>query len=381
MYPITKHTKLKKQNKTRPNHNQSQLEAIGIQANLENTGPNRILSSYYPPSKTFVKEDCKKIFDNDLTTILVGDQNAKHTTWGCRSTNKYGKKLLDITNELQIQIAAPTEPTHYGARTPDILDIALIKNLPKNITITSISELSSDHNPIIVEIDNLPYLQTPRIHSKTDWEKYKIYLAKIQHNIVTIEQIENTCNTITNKISEAINISTTTLPHNTTNAQLPARIKILNRKKKRLKKKAQRTLNPADKQATNRMTNTIKTELKAYNQEQWHNKIQSLTTKDNSLWKMTKALKKKPSDIPPISGPQGMVYTTEEKTEIFAETLQNQFTINKFEEDTDEEFEEEVNFAIQDLRNSPPEAPNFTASAKQIKNILTNLNKKKPRTG
>lgn len=96
---------------------------------------------------------------------------------------------------------------------------------------------------------------------------------------------------------------------------------------------------------------------------------------------MTKALKKKPSHIPPISGPQGMVYTTEEKTEIFAETLQNQFTINKFEEDTDEEFEEEVNFAIQDLRNSPPEAPNFTASAKQIKNILTNLNKKKPRTG
>lgn len=167
----------------------------------------------------------------------MGDQNAKHTTWGCRSTNKYGKKLLDITNELQIQIAAPTEPTHYGARTPDILDIALIKNLPKNITITSISELSSDHNPIIVEIDNLPYLQTPRIHSKTDWEKYKIYLAKIQHNIVTIEQIENTCNTITNKISEAINISTTTLPHNTTNTQLPARIKILIRQKKKTTQK------------------------------------------------------------------------------------------------------------------------------------------------
>ncbi|KAL3280822.1 hypothetical protein HHI36_004053, partial [Cryptolaemus montrouzieri] len=62
----------------------------------------------------------------------------------------------------------------------------------------------------------------------------------------------------------------------------------------------ERALNPEDKKELNGLTNRVKEELRSIFDAQWDNKIQQLSTEDQSLWRMAAALigkKKKTSHI------------------------------------------------------------------------------------
>lgn len=147
--------------------------------------------------------------------------------------------------------------------------------------------------------------------------------------------------------------------------ELPRRIKELIRQKNKTKRKAQRTLNPNYKLETNRLTNIIKEEINTYREEKWDDKVKSLNTADGSLWRMSKALKHKPTIITPISGPQGVAYSSQDKAEVFATSLEEQFKIHTFENDeSDKELEQEIHTTIRNFENSPPLIPNFAATAK-----------------
>lgn len=87
--------------------------------------------------------------------ILIDDLNSKHQTWGCLKTNQNGNKLLKIISEQRIIISPPPSPTFQRPiRQPDILDIALIYNLPINLHHQVLNELDSDHVPVILTMNN-----------------------------------------------------------------------------------------------------------------------------------------------------------------------------------------------------------------------------------
>ncbi|KAG5863736.1 hypothetical protein JTB14_020351 [Gonioctena quinquepunctata] len=96
--------------------------------------------------------------ENDLSTIVAGEFNAKHTTWSIVS-NRNGNKLRRHCDGADYVIAVPNEPTFYGPYRPDVLDIVLNKNLHWDIDVTTLQELSSVHNPMKIEFGKVTKLR------------------------------------------------------------------------------------------------------------------------------------------------------------------------------------------------------------------------------
>ena len=120
------------------------LEAIAITVSTDGHDI-KIIAAYNPPNKKIQSQDISELF-KDKPTILLGDLNSKHQTWGCLKTNQNGNKLLKITSEQRIIISPPPSPTfQLPGRQPDILDIALNYNLPINVHHQVLNELDSDH--------------------------------------------------------------------------------------------------------------------------------------------------------------------------------------------------------------------------------------------
>ncbi|ENN77465.1 hypothetical protein YQE_06040, partial [Dendroctonus ponderosae] len=99
--------------------------------------------------------------------------------WGSKRSNPEGKKLLNYATKLDLQIHAPEEPTHFHHLTPDILDIAVSKNLALDLVISSSDSLSSDHNPIKILL-NEHYIHNPlQPLTFMDWDVLSHDLSEI----------------------------------------------------------------------------------------------------------------------------------------------------------------------------------------------------------
>jgi hypothetical protein len=316
---------------------------------IENTAINlyltdsviRIVSAYCPPGKILTSPDLDAIFSDETPTLVLGDLNAKHQFWNCNSTNNSGRALLNYTRLNAVLTHVPTSPTHYGqVGRPDILDIGLSKNLLHNIELTVHQDLSSDHNPISLTLSNADPLRKEILISKTNWTLFKTLLIHESASIkqlMTTTEINNEVSILTAEISNAYDQSTTTeevtlhKPY-----QLPNGLRNELRESRRLKKIAQRTLNPQDIAAANRASRQLKTKLRDFHQTRWSNKIESMNEDHTSVWKLVKSLKPKSDHPTPIHGRQGIVHTAEEKAEAFADSIEAQCMTNpSLDEDTD----------------------------------------------
>ena len=130
------------------------LEAVCIQLLQRNNTTVNIISAYKQPCKRLNPLAISTLFESNQPTLLLGDLNCKHESWGCLSTTPNGRRLLQITLKKSIQIIAPNEPTYYSFNPnvrPDILDIGLVKNFSLPIYMHSLPELDSDHCPVIIK--------------------------------------------------------------------------------------------------------------------------------------------------------------------------------------------------------------------------------------
>ena len=82
---------------------------------------------------------------------MAGNLNAKHVDWNSRLMTRRGKLLRDYAGENSCLIFGPDTPTtkpQNSSVPPDVLDIAIVKDLPFLVYLTSCSALSSDHLPV-----------------------------------------------------------------------------------------------------------------------------------------------------------------------------------------------------------------------------------------
>jgi hypothetical protein len=113
----------------------------------------KIIPAYNPPNKKILNEDISQLFQG-MSTILLRDLNSKHQTWGGQKINPNCNKLLKFTYEKRIIISPPTEPTFQrSGRQPDILDVALISNLPIDLHHLVLNELDSNPVPVIFTLN------------------------------------------------------------------------------------------------------------------------------------------------------------------------------------------------------------------------------------
>jgi len=85
---------------------------------------------------------------------MAGDLNVKHVDWNSRLNTRRGKHLREYADGNSCLIFGPDSPTNNPYNplvTPDVLDVVITKNLSFPVYLTSCSELSSDHLPVLID--------------------------------------------------------------------------------------------------------------------------------------------------------------------------------------------------------------------------------------
>lgn len=290
----------------------------------------RLSAIYTPPHIKLDKRDLDRLLQYNTPTLIAGDLNSKHRDWNCPNTNINGRTISKyLENHTDVTIMTPIEPTHYPPTgLPNIIDIALTRNIKKYTTITTLQELSSDHNPVIITIYDSPPIDTPP-PIKTDWTRltYELQRTDITIPIITnSRQIDLAVNHLTKRLTETL--ESCQFPRREQKQTLPIHIQNLIRQKNKLRKTYQNTLYPPHKTTLNNLQRQIKQVLKDYRNEQWHKKLTNLNAQDNTLWKVSKILRTDKRKIPPLSTPKTICYSEEDKAEAFADSMEEQFTNN-----------------------------------------------------
>ncbi len=190
----------------------------------------------------------------------------------------------------------------------------------------------------------------------------------------TKTQIDQEINNLTLKIKREIDLCSSPV-QSTNNFRLPYIIRELIKNKNHLQKIWQRSLNPNDKLRWNQACRQVKRIIEDYKQENWEETIRNLSAHNNSIWRMSKALKNKHETIGPLQGHGSLAFTEKQMTEVLADSLELQFTPHKDPIDLD--FTESVIDGIFDLFNANAPSIVKPTSPEEIKNLIKSLNAKK----
>jgi exonuclease III len=175
------------------------LQAAIINIHLNHV-PITIAAAYCPPKHKILPEQFKSFFNSLGHYFIVGgDLNAKNQSWGCHSINPKGHSLFQTINNNHLTILNLPNPTYWlTSISKHILDIFVTK-LPYNLNhlIKKLLNSSSDHTPVFLSLDSLPYYwpnKTYLTNGSTNWIRFrKIIDQKINLNISlkTTDEIEN----------------------------------------------------------------------------------------------------------------------------------------------------------------------------------------------
>lgn len=236
------------------------IEHTGIAVSTAK-GILNIYSVYLPPGDLLNTAELINLFSTTHATIAAGDLNAKHTEWNSTKSNVRGNRLKSFAEANQIIVTAPNEPTHVHEPTgsTDVLDIALLKDIPWNFRMQTLMELTSDHCPVLLEIDINPDT-SQQTWKKVNWSKFKETIETKHLSITTPAQLEQAVSDLEQRIVEAERAATTT--YQGSKKHPPANIAVVIAEKRKAKKDYCKRPTPANKQKLNRLTNLVKMELK-----------------------------------------------------------------------------------------------------------------------
>lgn len=321
-----------------------------------------IVSAYKPPSATLLASDLDVVFQPYRKVILAGDLNCKHPDWGSRLITPNGRRLQEYAHDRHLHVIGPDQPTSFPFRRaayPDVLDIALVKGVACPVNIFSMSELSSDHCPVLVHVETQHsiYRASRRI---IDWDRFgPAFCRRLPEDLPleTTQQVDDAVNMFDTAVISAMEVSSR-VKHNLTPDyhRIPEPISNLASEKNRLRRRWQRTRDPADKAAFNRTAGKLRRELQAFRRTCWEyavSRVADSPEEDASAWRIPTALtgKKRRATIPAISGPLGQLLgRPEEKSEYLSAVMERQFAPNP---PSDRHFEEDISDEIEEMLRLP----------------------------
>ncbi|GFX58417.1 RNA-directed DNA polymerase from mobile element jockey [Trichonephila clavipes] len=194
---------------------------------------------------------------------------------------------VELQSSLKIVFLITMSPPRprFGIASATIIDYALIKNLNWPGKIDSISELSSDHNPIKLHFPKTANFELPPPQLNTNW------------NIFT-KTLANTENLY--------------LPQASSTSEIESQVRELSSEILNAHVKASRP--------------TIHSEP-PYVQGMGGSPY-FLDAEDGSLWEPPGLLRKKASPISALNGPNGIALSDSNKTDLIAQSLESQFQLN-----------------------------------------------------
>ncbi|GFW20292.1 probable RNA-directed DNA polymerase from transposon X-element [Trichonephila clavipes] len=143
------------------------MDATAVQIKINNFPPINVVSAYVRrrAGHSFPVEDFKKIFNSGSNCIIAGDYNAAHVSWHNAKSTRFGQALHKLIRDLRgAKLVAPQTATHLQSRQRfgSVIDLAVFKHIPFNHSVRVINDLSSDHYPVILEINlNTSIIKNP----------------------------------------------------------------------------------------------------------------------------------------------------------------------------------------------------------------------------
>ncbi|GJQ71904.1 hypothetical protein Trydic_g3013 [Trypoxylus dichotomus] len=169
-----------------------------------------------------------------------------------------------------------------------------------------------------------------------------------------IDRDEAAVRQVTERVSDSVRYATNTSRAIDDRAFIPREVRDLIREKNRLRRQWQRTLNPASKAEYNRIARRTKVALDEFR---------------NNRWGDFMALKEERVPVPPIHAARGVAFTTEDKAEVFAETLERQ--CSPVHENVDVERIGRIHRQVRDLTaEEDDEEPIRPTSPEEVKAIV-----------
>ncbi|GBL92493.1 hypothetical protein AVEN_246059-1, partial [Araneus ventricosus] len=280
---------------------------------------------YVPPSSdsSMFTFDIENIIQLGTNHIICGDFNAHHSSWGCNSDSHRGTTLYHFVNAAGLEILAPSTPTRFGPFSSSTIDLAIVREFLYPYEIHSLPELSSDHNPILLNFYFKYTIPSINGKTKTNWNKFRnnINLAENLNNpiINSPSDLENLVEKFETIIINA-KIAASNPIHNS-QTYIDPRIRELNNERNFVRKTFQRNRDPVLKAILNKLNKKIN---KLNDKIETDNYIKTLTdinTDDGTFWKFTQPFKRKKHTIPTLNGPTSIAQTNIEKANCLAESL------------------------------------------------------------
>lgn len=298
------------------------LEALQIKINNQLT----ITTLYSPPNQQINSADFHYILNKPGRQIIIGDLNAKHTLWHCRTIDRKGLALFNIINNSNSQIISPNEPTHYptNGNSPSTIDIAVVKNITG--TATALNALNSDHLPVKFELHfKLPLPVPPQNkllnYKHANWDLFRAKLHEATEVPISIEnsdELEQEVSKLTLNVQSAIRAS---IKQSTPKVKQDIDQSIVTKIKRRnaLRRRFQRTRDPNQMQKFSQLSLEIAQDIKEHKNNEWRKVLAKLTTSDGSIWKVLKSMKNPQNTIAPLKTAQNqMHFDAKEKANLLA---------------------------------------------------------------
>jgi len=255
--------------------------------------------------------------------------------WNSRCSNPTGNILYNHARNADYTVLVPDTPTFFPAvpgHRPDVIDITLLKLPQLQIETLNISDLSSNHNPVLLTISNSSISTTPPINNKfINWTGYASTLEKsihINQPTSTTDEIDAAIDLLTQNITQATETNSHLMKNKPSYNNILQEVRDEITSKNRFRREWNRYCNPTTKRQLNNKIKFIKAALKTHKQDQWDKFLHSLNPHKGDIHKLNKRLLNKKRAFHPLNSPQGLVYAAREKVELFADEFEKQFIAN-----------------------------------------------------
>ena len=279
------------------------------------------------------------------------------------------------------------EPTYWPSdlkKLPDLIDFAVIKGIDKKrFTAQSCFDLSSDHSPIIIEMNSQAIIKQTNYlphNYQTNWSLFKEILnEKITCDVKlkSAEDLENVIEDLNIKIHEAITLATPQIISEPKIQNISHLVREKIKTKRKLRKIWQKYRTKQNKKKLNFAIKDLQSSIHKEINDGIQNYLEKRSpTKDTnySLWQATKKINRPLQFIAPIKKKDGTwARKDREKADLFAEHLQKVFepanrTITE---------EEEAKLLNNSELNATDEKSVHDYKFREINNIIRNLKIKK----
>lgn len=374
------------------------IQCFGIKILFD--GPQRelnILSAYLSGS---ARTHDYSIYRDDLIkmsrvgqVIALGDFNSRHPFWGCLGHNRAGNVLFDVLNEGHFNIHFPSSPTFYPGpnANPSVLDLVLSNS---NMSIGSpevLTELGSDHLPILLEVFVCHNVEPRRVpcFNKANWALFSRQLEnRIDLNFFRLDsncsfaEIDEKVDSLTNLVVECTNSVVPMIEVRGNNPPLTQELLGLIRLRRSIRRRFVRNgRNPIIRRELEFVSGYInQLFIRRYNLHFQRELEEILPGEDynRKLFKLARNLRCKRPGCQALKQGDALIISDEEKSNAFASEFNSSF-LTTYSSSPRNNLDREVSNSLRNIRSDTSLNLDLHTLTKpsEIKNILKNLNPRK----